>query len=67
MDVYAATREQVEKLRGLIGTAQMEPGIDSVLLGIIYEEAQAYFRGSKSPGEVAMVVQNRVQTYLDER
>ena len=33
---------------------------------IITEEAAAYFAGQKSAKEVAEIIQNRVQNYLDE-
>ena len=36
------------------------------ILDIISEEAADYFNGSKSAAEVARLVANRVQTYLDE-
>lgn len=35
--------------------------------GVILEESQAYFRGDKTPEDVAAIIQNRVQLYLDER
>ncbi|MCH5341957.1 MAG: extracellular solute-binding protein [Acetatifactor sp.] len=34
---------------------------------IVMEEAEAYFAGTKSAEEVAKVIDNRVQLYLDER
>lgn len=37
------------------------------ILRIIQEEAEDYFNGSKSVEEVAEVISNRVQLYLDER
>lgn len=34
---------------------------------IIWEEAQDYFEGDKTAGEVARIINNRIQLYLDER
>lgn len=64
--VYAATQEQVDRIRALIETAQADSRMDEQLFRIIYEEAEAYFSGQKSAKEAAELVQNRVQTYLNE-
>lgn len=66
IQVYAATQEQVDRIRELAGTARADSRMDEKLFQIIYEEAAAYFSGQKSAQEVAELVQNRVQTYLNE-
>lgn len=66
VEVYAATQEQVDRVREMIDTAQPDIGIDQQLFAIINEEAQAYFDGQKTVEDVASLVQNRVQTYLNE-
>ncbi len=40
---------------------------DETLVSIIYEEAIPYINGLKSVEQVADIIQNRVQTYVDER
>lgn len=35
--------------------------------GVVLEESRAYFNGDKTPKDVAAIIQNRVQLYLDER
>lgn len=38
-----------------------------VITGIVWEEAQSYLTGDKSAKDVASVIDNRIQMYLDER
>lgn len=66
VDVYAATEEQVAKVREMITSAVSDKGTDDKILAIINEEAQAYFDGQKSGEDVAALIQNRVQTYISE-
>ena len=40
---------------------------DGSVFGIIYEEAESYFKGEKTADETAEIVQNRVQTYVMEQ
>ena len=40
--------------------------MEEEVLNIILEEAAGYFEGHKSVEDVASVVQNRVQLYLNE-
>ena len=64
--VYAATQEQVDRVRNMIETAQSGARMDSDILNIILEEAAGYFSGQKSVDDAASVIQNRVQLYLNE-
>ncbi|NBJ92009.1 extracellular solute-binding protein [bacterium 1xD42-62] len=66
VEVYAATKEQVDRVREMIETTQSGAGMDQEVLNIILEEASGYFSGQKTPEDVASVVQNRVQLYLNE-
>lgn len=66
VEVYAATKEQVERVREMIETTQSGKRMDSEMLGIILEEASGYFSGQKTVDDVASVIQNRVQLYLNE-
>lgn len=66
VDVFAATKEQVDQVRRMIDTAQNGETMDQEIVVIILEEASAYFSGQKSAGDVAAVIQNRVQLYLNE-
>ena len=39
---------------------------DEVIMNIIYEEAESFFQGQKTAEDVAGLIQNRAQLYLDE-
>lgn len=40
---------------------------DSTVRAILFEEAEAYYAGQRTAEEAAAIMQNRVQTYLDEQ
>lgn len=60
------TEEVIEEYIGMLEDARTCPIRTAPILDIISEEAADYFNGSKSAAEVAGIVANRVQTYLDE-
>ncbi len=66
VETYAATQEQIDKVRGMIETAEANH-IDSKMLEIIMDEAQSYFDGQKSVQEAASLIQNRMQIYVNEK
>ncbi len=66
VEVYAATKEQIDKVRGMIETAEANH-IDSKMLEIIMDEAKSYFDGQKSAQETASLIQNRMQIYVNEK
>ena len=66
VEVYAASKEQTDKVREMIETAQKHH-VDSKMLEIIMEEAQSYFDGQKSVQEAASLIQSRMQIYINEK
>ncbi len=67
VDVYAATQEQIGRMKAIIEAARGIENIkDEKMFSIISEEAQSYFEGQKSAQETASLIQNRVQTYINE-
>ncbi|HBA69773.1 MAG TPA: hypothetical protein DCZ40_10525 [Lachnospiraceae bacterium] len=66
VEVYAATEEQVDRIRQMIETANSS-SIDSQMLNIVTDEAQSYFDGQKSAEDVAALIQNRMQVYVNEK
>lgn len=66
VEVFAATAEQVERVKELINTAGNSKNSDSQIQNIINEEAQAYFEGQRSVEDVAALIQSRVQVYVNE-
>lgn len=65
---YSVTEEEVKELEELItSTTVADPySAGQVVYDIILEEAGAYFSGQKPLEEVAKIIQNRVQLYVDE-
>lgn len=61
------TEEIIKEYTETLEDARPYPLRTAPILDIISEEAVDYFNGSKSAAEVARLVANRVQTYLDER
>jgi multiple sugar transport system substrate-binding protein len=63
---YAATEQEIDTLRTMIGEAKpLDAGI-SVIMNIIQEESAAYFAGQKTLDEVVELIQNRAQLYVSE-
>lgn len=67
MDIYAATKEEVEAVRELLTSAQKLSGsVNEQIMNIITEETEAFFSGQKSAADTAAVIQNRIQIYVNE-
>lgn len=60
------TAEEVELVYSLIEMAGAEKEMEQTIVEIIKEEAAYMYEGNKTTEEVAKVIQNRVQLYLDE-
>ncbi|MBD5497190.1 MAG: extracellular solute-binding protein [Lachnospiraceae bacterium] len=65
-DIYPLTEEQAGSIRYVISQIDGFYDFNDSLIEIIDEEAASYFGGQKSVDEVADIIQNRVQLYLDE-
>lgn len=67
MDIYAAKQEEIDAVRGLLESANKIAGnVDEQLTSIITEEADPFFKGQKSATDVANIIQNRIQIYVNE-
>lgn len=66
-EVFHATPDDVETVRNLVAAAGNRYKYNTDILGIINEEAGAYFKAQKAIEEVAEIIQNRVKLYLDEQ
>lgn len=64
--IYAATEEEVARVRELIGLADRKFTESSVISQIIDEEVGGYNAGVLTVQQTADKIQNRVQLYLDE-
>lgn len=67
IEIYAATKEEIDQVRQLIASANGRiDNTEEELNSIISEEAEPFFKGQKSASEVANVIQNRIQVYVNE-
>lgn len=65
--IYAAKQEEIDQVRDLIDSATGRwDNSDEELSTIISEETEPFFSGQKSSSEVANVIQNRIQVYVNE-
>lgn len=65
--IYCVTKEQAEKLTGLIEGATICTANDRQLYSMLLEEAGDYFSGEKSLEETARVMQSMASVYIGER
>lgn len=66
-EYHAVTEDEIKVILDLLPDATPYFSVeDDVVINIINEEAGAYYSGQKSVGDVAGVIQNRVQLYLNE-
>lgn len=66
VNIGVNTDEDNEKIIDFIKSADRVYHNDRYITVIVEEEAGAYFAGQKSAEEVAEIIQNRVQNYIDE-
>lgn len=69
MEIMAATQEEIDAVKALIASAEkisIMDGATSQPVKIITEESEAFFKGQKSAADVAGVIQNRIQIYVNE-
>lgn len=59
------SKEQVDAVIALISSVTKHPYINEEVLNLINEDMGAYFSGDKSAEDVAGLIQNRVQLYID--
>ncbi len=63
---HTATMEEVDKILSLLDGAVLTGGSNDEIISIIIEEAEDYFAGQKTVGEVSEIIQNRVNIYVNE-
>lgn len=61
------TKERADEIEEFLENARALPYKTEPILAIIWEEAKEYFNGNKSKEQVAEIIENRVQLYLDEQ
>ena len=64
---YATTQEQADKLWELITTTTKVADYSSSIYDIVREQTPAFFSGQKSAEEVARLIQNKANIYVNEQ
>ncbi|HYE10494.1 MAG TPA: extracellular solute-binding protein, partial [Patescibacteria group bacterium] len=60
------TQEDVDPVQKLLASANKYARVDQQVLEIIQEETKAFFEGQKRADETAKIIQDRVNTYINE-
>lgn len=60
------SQEEIQELYDFICSVNKVQFYDEAITNIIQEEVESFYSGAKSVGEVADIIQNRVQLYIDE-
>lgn len=60
------SQEDVDTYVDLINHTKKRATLDEEMMEIVLEEAQAYFEGDKGLDETAEIIQDRIQTYVNE-
>lgn len=66
VDLGPITEEEVMKVKNLILSSGANLLYDETIVGIIEEDAGAFFEGEKTAEEVAQIIDSRVSLYLKE-
>ena len=64
---HYATQEEIDTVMRMLNHVSIYSKSDAQIIDIIKEEMEGYFAGIKSEEEVAAIIQDRVQIYLDEQ
>ncbi|MDR2600129.1 MAG: ABC transporter substrate-binding protein [Oscillospiraceae bacterium] len=65
--IFAMTEEEAQEIRFIINSAVVGSRSDITVTAIINEEFQNFINGLRSSADTARIIQNRVQTYLNEK
>lgn len=63
----SVSQEDVDIFVNLVNNTKKKVIFDEEMMDLVWEEAQAYFKGDKSLDETADIIQQRITTYVNER
>jgi len=66
-EIYAMTDEEAETMRDIVTNVKIQALYDETISMILYETVGPFFAGTGTAESTVRILQNRVQTYLDER
>jgi len=65
--IFAMTESEERGLRDIVENARFTTYFDETVLDMVREETPRFFSGDRSAADTARVIQNRIQTFLNER
>jgi multiple sugar transport system substrate-binding protein len=65
--MYAMTEDEADAVRDIVQSASISFQQHWIIMDIILEDSYAFFNGARSAEDTARIIQNRVQTYLNEQ
>ena len=66
VSVYAATKDEVAEYKGILENASVLASYDESIMVMINEEIEPFFKGQKTAGDVANIIQGRVKIFVNE-
>jgi len=66
INVYAMTEAEAQSLRAIVESASLTGRFDEGVWEMVQEELLPFFAGDRSAADTARILQNRVQTFLNE-
>ena len=66
-EIYALTQTEADKLTELVNTTTRILNSDEAILGIVKEQAEAFFQGQKTAEAVAKLTQSKANIYVNEQ
>ncbi|MDR2569092.1 MAG: hypothetical protein LBD23_02180 [Oscillospiraceae bacterium] len=67
VEIKALTDAEERGLRAIVESASILGQFNEIVTDMVREETASFFAGSRSAADTARVLQNRIQTYLNER
>ncbi|MCL2827207.1 MAG: extracellular solute-binding protein [Oscillospiraceae bacterium] len=67
IELQPMTEEEARGLRAIVESANMTGRFDEIIMEMVQEEIQPFFAGDRTAADTARILQNRIQTYLNEQ
>ena len=67
IDIYAMTEEEAQALREIVESASLLGRFNETVMEMVQEEILPFFAGDRTAADTARILQNRIQTYLNEQ
>ena len=65
--IFAMTEKEAEAIREIVYNARMSHHFNETIAAIVEENSKDFFNGIRSAEDTARIMQNRIQTFLNEQ